>query len=497
MCTQTQVPVGLSTLPVELILLVTSHLEFAYDINAFCLTPKRLNVTLNPILYKHSITPRNGGCTLEWAAITGSASTCRLILEAGAPPDACGEEDWQPFALAAIHGSSDVLKLLHERGIDPCSTNHDWKNHLVNEKGIDDWTEGHPLSMAAEKGHISVVRLLLEHAEKGHLEVVRLLADVESQINAQEGHLDVVQFLLSRGADPNLEVENDDLLTKHNYDPNLQVTDLRISFPHRDLKNIPKNALTWAVERNQTNAINILLSHGANIESVSTEETSSTATYSSIKKDNSLVGGEEVLRLLLDRGVEFPSTIFYDGTAGEDLNLAATHEGILLMELLLDMGFDLQAGDNAGQLLYSAAKAKDDPDALLDFLLENGCSIDENQRYHSTALLQAARYGDEGAMRRLLLRGANPLATMGTETALSIAVKTVNVAAVELVLAALKERDMDFRALEKMLNQAEKQRMQGEEFRKKEHPPIPRVDFFRIGKDMRRFYWCRRHPVPT
>lgn len=224
-------------LPNEVVLLVATHLEYAYEINALCCTSRRLHELLNPVLYKYSHAQQNGGYVVEWAAINGLVSTTRLILEAGAPPNACGWMVKQPFALAATHGHSEIIELLYEHGVEPCPTDNDWKHHRDEEPDVLDCEEGHPLSMAAANGHVSVVSLLLKHgvpvdlhtgtrekrtalhlaAEKGHLDVLRVLVDAGSQINAQdylgttslhfavhEGHLEAVQFLLARGADPNM-----------------------------------------------------------------------------------------------------------------------------------------------------------------------------------------------------------------------------------------------------------------------------------------------------
>lgn len=205
------------------------------------MSTRRFYALLNPILYKRSISQRNEGYTIERAAMNVSAVTTRLILKAGAPPAACGGEPWQPFALAGIHGYSEITRLLYEHGVDPCSINNDWKNDM-DDGNRENREEGHPLSMPASHGHVSVVNLLLKYgmcpdfttghneertsiylaAKNGHLDVVRMLSDARSSINAQDGngttplafaawngHLDIVQFLLSRGADPNIATEHE------------------------------------------------------------------------------------------------------------------------------------------------------------------------------------------------------------------------------------------------------------------------------------------------
>ncbi|KAJ5200052.1 hypothetical protein N7472_005256 [Penicillium cf. griseofulvum] len=690
---------GFLDVPNEVILLLIPYLEYSSEINALCRTTRWLHELVNPILYKHSITQRNGGYTLEWAAINGSVSTGRLILEAGASPGACGSEPWQPFALAALHGHSEMIGLLYEHGIDPFSTTNDWKNHLDNEEDREDWEEGHPLSIASSYGHVSVVNLLLKYglrsdlpigiyekrtalhiaAKKGHLDVIRVLADAGSPIDAQdghgatpltfaaqEGHLDVVQFLLSRGADPNIMTDDQDtslcmaslsgnintvrylldhganpnpthpdgqkplfelsraaergyddivdllltrfdyiksstepyqqavllcvaamtgrttlltdLLTKHNYDPDLYVNDGRIFSTSKPLYLPLGTALIWAAERNQPAAIDILISHGASIARATDQSPNNNRTYedtspllcaigkghkeavatllahalfvavahppvfsllldhnadpttplpkSTLRKSThlanivisgnvetlrilldhpkgrelvidplpvpngirgrsfplfhaALVGGEGVLRLLLDRGLLTPPSKLNDRTAGMYLDIAAKRGGVSLMRLLIEIGFDVHAGDNTGELVHRAAMAKEDPEGLLDFLLQNGCKIDDTNHIGRTALFLAAYDRDESVMRRLLDRGADPLVGCLGETVLSIAVNEKNVGAVKLILEVFDERRLDLGEIEEVLKGAEKNLWE---------------DDRHSAKLLRWFYWRRRYP---
>ncbi|KAJ5496841.1 hypothetical protein N7463_008828 [Penicillium fimorum] len=683
-------------LPNEVILIVIPYLEYDSDINALCCTTRRLYGLLNHILYKHSVTQRNGGYTLEWAAINGSTSTTRLILEAGASSDACGDEPWQPFALAALHGHIEIIKLLYEQGINPLATINGWKNPLGSEEDLEDRVEGHPLSMAASYGHVSVVNLLLEYgvrpdlrtgnyeertalhfaAEQGHLDTVRVLADVgpidpqdkngETPLAfaAQGDHLDVVEFLLSRGADPNVTTRYSgtslcrasssgnvnivrclldhgatpnpscpdgqkplfqlsraalggyddildllltrfdyvksstepyqqavllcvaaitgrttlltDLLTKHNYDPDLRVTDERIFHTYKCCLPTPTTALTWAADRNQPAAIDILLSRGASITLPTDKppalfralerghkEATETLLAHGAKPNNppgkalsivvnnppifslllshitdpikrpfynsrlitdilfsgnaetlrilldhtkgldlvvdplpagtqvqphhiplfyvALLGGDGVLRLLLDRGLLTSPIDFEDTSEMQYLDFAIRRGGISLMRLLLDMGFDVHAGDNAGALIIRAATAEKDPGGMLDFLLQNGCSIDDTNWVGRTALFLAVYEKDESVMRRLLDRGADPLVDFLGVKVLSVAVEENNVGAVKVLLEVFDERDLDLGEIEVALKLAEENI--------EDHRDIARL--------LHRFYWRRRYPVST
>ncbi|KAJ5356295.1 hypothetical protein N7517_010904 [Penicillium concentricum] len=689
-----------SNLPNEVILLLVPHFEYESDINALCRTTRWLHGLLNTILYDRSASyQRDGGYTLEWAAINGSTSTVRLILEAAAPPDACGSEPWQPFALAALHGHSEIMELLYEQGINPLSTLNDWKNPLSHGEDPEDRAEGHPLSMAASHGHVTVVNILLEYgvrpdihignyerrtalhfaAEQGHLDVVRALADAGCSIDAQDkngetplafaaqkDHLDIVEFLLSRGADPNIATEyygtslcrasssgninivqclldhgatpnpscpdgrkplfqlsraalgghNDildllltrfdyvksstepyqqaillcvaaitgrttlitDVFTKHNCDPNLRVTDERIFHPYSFSYMPPQTALAWAAECNQPAIIDILFSHGASmtlptegppvlLRSIQKGHKEATATllahganpndppgkalsiavtnptiFSLLLSHNAdpttplpnscllaeilysrnvetlrilldhpkgpelvvdplpvgnetgsrliplfhaaLIGGEGVLRLLLDRGLLASPTELDDRTMIRYLHLAAGQGSVSLMRLILDIGCDVHAGGDTGDLIHQAATAKEDPEGLLDFLLQNGCSIDDTNFVGRTALFLSAYDNDESVMRRLLDRRADPLLDCLGVNVLSIAVKESNLGAVKMLLKVFDERKLGFGELEEVLKQAEKDVW------------IWEVDRHIAGL-LHRFYWHKRYPVST
>lgn len=245
---------GFLHLPSDVILFSIAYLQYTDDLNALCRTSRALHGLLNLALYKRSIDTGNGGYTLEWAAMHGQVSTARHILQAGTPPSACGSEQWQPFALAAIHGHLEIVRLLLEYGVNPCSISNDWfnwnwKKPIFNPlQGAEEakfrkefQKEGHPLSLAASKGQVSIIKLLLQHnvppdlrsngdekhtalhlaAREGHIEIVRILVEATSSIDAQtnsgftpltlaasKGHLEIVQLLLKQGADPNITSSN-------------------------------------------------------------------------------------------------------------------------------------------------------------------------------------------------------------------------------------------------------------------------------------------------
>ncbi|CAI7605534.1 unnamed protein product [Penicillium palitans] len=546
---------SLLNVPPEVILLLVPHLEYENEINALCRTTRRFYALLNPILYKRSISRRNGGYTLEWAAINGSAPTARLILKAGALLAACGGEPWQPFALAAIHGHSDIIRLLYEHGVDPCSINNHWKNDMDDGKRAN-WEEGHPLSMAASHGHVSVVNILLKYgmrpdlpaghnvertsihlaAMNGHLDVVRVLSDAGSAIDAQDwkgatplafaagnGHLDIVQFLLSRGADPNIATEHEGTslcmashsdfdtpvllraiheghkeavttLLAHGANPNYPSEVLLTAITNPPIFSLlshnadptgslpESNLLIHAVYSGNVDTLRILLDHpkGTQLVMHSISVKSQTGAKPTSLFYAALYGGEGVFRLLLDRGLlTAPKHIFHQ-TAGQYLTLAV-HGGIPLVRLLLAMGVSVHAGFNEGYLINLAATVDKDPEGLLDFLLERGCSIDDPDSMGRTAFFLAAYNDDKNVTRRLLERGADPLAVWEGDAALSVVARYKDVGAVEVILRAFDERGLSLGEVEGALKQAQDYALED-----------GRAD---IARALHRFYWQRRYPL--
>ncbi|RDW90052.1 uncharacterized protein DSM5745_01827 [Aspergillus mulundensis] len=703
---------GLLGLPVEIILLIVSHLDYEYEVNALCRTTRRLHELLNPILYKRSVSHRKGGYTLEWAADHGSVSTCRLILGAGAPPDACGSKSWQPFALAALGGHNEILEMLFEHGVDPSSTETDWENHLDDWGGFRRSSGMNPLSLAASHGQTHTIKQLLRYgvppdltddsvqqtalhvaALRGFDDIVGILIDSGCSVNAQDaqgltalacaalGHLDIVQLLLSRGADPNIVSENmetslcmaslsgnidivrclldhgatispshpdglkpllqlaytakegyddivellltrfdyvksstepyqqavllcvaaltgrtallTDLLSKYNFDPNLRITDQRIlrsshpRYPSQFGNSMPKTAIDCAAERNELAAIAILLSHGASInphlndtlsqdrspllraisnghkEAVAVllehganpneppgralvaalqhppvvslllshgadpmanleDSTGHNVISSAIESGavdalhilldpettkkladglasmgqpekvsvavlmDAVKGGEKTVQFLLDRGILIMPKEVPENAAEACLDIAAQDGGIPLMRLLLDLGLDVHAGNNAGKLLQWASMRDEE---LLDFLLENGCSIDDPTSQGETALVLAVRHQDTDGVQLLLDRKADPLLVCANgKTALSAAVKEHDSWTVELLLQVFEEKGHGFGVceVERVLKWAETYELLERD----------NVNHWRdIVRVLRRYYWRTRYPV--
>ena len=225
-----------------------------------------------------------------------------------------------------------------------------------------------PLSLAAEKGHEAVVKLLLitgqadvnsknKHgrtplwlaAEKGHEAVVKQLlmtgqADVNSKdknkqtpllLAVEKGHEAVVRQLLMIGqADVNLEDKGG------------------------------RTPLSFATEKENEAIVKLLLEKGSNLES----EGNSSWTPLLIAVGNK---NEAIAKLLLEKGANFESKDYYGRTP---LLLATEKVNEALVKLLLEKGANLESKDNSGQTPLTIATEKRN-EAIAKLLLDKGAEL--------------------------------------------------------------------------------------------------------------------------
>ena len=154
-------------------------------------------------LLKHNVidpnltTKKNGLTFLILAARTGNTETVRVLLDHGADLNQSKLDGVTPLLMAVDKGHVSVVEiLLKYKDIDP------------NKAKLNGLT---PLLMAVDKGHISVVEALLKHKDidpnKPNNDGITPLLRA-----AAKGHVAVVEALLKGAADPNYK-ETQTLLT--------------------------------------------------------------------------------------------------------------------------------------------------------------------------------------------------------------------------------------------------------------------------------------------
>jgi len=204
-------------------------------------------------------------CTpLHGAASGGSAECARLLLQAGADPDARDSDEQVPLHYAAQQGAGEAIRTLCKYGADVDAHEESGDTPLcravfcdqcevvrvlLEECGADSNTPGPdgltPLHVAARAGSELIVRMLLAHganpkathaqgrtplheaACRGKIAVARMLIEAGADVSAadcyrvtplvaaaQEGYVDMVKFLIEQGADTEDEERRDVMLSQ-------------------------------------------------------------------------------------------------------------------------------------------------------------------------------------------------------------------------------------------------------------------------------------------
>ena len=349
--------------------------------------------------------------------------------------DATDQQGKTAFIYAAAHGNIEILEMLLNNDADINSQDLYYGGipRFINGGLVDEllvMNNRTALTYAAENGHESVVRFLLERgadphlkdyqgktafiyaAKNGHEGVLRLLLERGVDINlrdlhfqtalmyaAENGHESVVRFLLERGADPRYRGLHD------------------------------KIAFVYAAENGHVEVLRLLMNHDAGLN-----------LLMDIEKQNLLIrsvenGHVEVLRLLMnyDAGLN----LLMDVEKQSLLINAVKNGNTEILEVLLDNGASLDLLENYQKrdLLIYAVENKNAE--MLRFLLRKG--VDPNVRLWSndnTVLMSAVECKNEEAVRLLLSYGADPNTGKGwglSATALTLAAKADNEGIIRLL----------------------------------------------------------------
>ena len=127
------------------------------------------------------------------ATYAGQVDAVRVLLDREANPDIQDDMLNTPFLYAGAEGMLDILKLANDAGADPAVTNR---------------YGGTALIPACERGHVEIVRYLLEQSDVDVDHVNRLgwTGLLEAIILSDGGppHQEIVRILIAHGADPDL-----------------------------------------------------------------------------------------------------------------------------------------------------------------------------------------------------------------------------------------------------------------------------------------------------
>nr|XP_061826937.1 ankyrin repeat domain-containing protein 50 [Nerophis lumbriciformis]XP_061826939.1 ankyrin repeat domain-containing protein 50 [Nerophis lumbriciformis] len=296
------------------------------------------------------------------AAAMGHMKTVSRLLFWGAAVDAIDYEGRTALSLAAARGSTDVVRALLERGLDE------------NHKDDLGWT---PLHAAACEGHRAVCAALTQQgsmarvgemdiegrtalilaAQEGHLSAVRLLLDRRSPIDHRaydghsalsaallEGHAEVAELLMRRGADTDVrDAEGRPLLYLLVLEDRLDMATVLIEkggVPMESRDSEGRTAVHVASWQGNVDMVVLLLKHGANPNAQDTE--GRPPLHSVAWTGNSEVGHH----LLAKSGINIDLACNQGATA---LSIAAQQGHANIVSMLLERGANPDHVDQYGR----------------------------------------------------------------------------------------------------------------------------------------------------
>lgn len=261
---------------------------------------------------------------------------------------------------------------------------------VAREHGFSSWRA---LKAEVEKRQTKNVARFFEACAKGDVEILRgLLADDPSLVRvfsahqghylrtglhaaATAGHLDAVQLLLEHGADPNAREAGDNTYALH-----------------------------WAAAAGRVDIVRVLLDAGGDVHGIGDAHQLDAIGWATSAPSDRLA---EVLSLLVERGARHH--IFSAIKVGElDLIEKVVEEN----PAALDRRMSRFEGGHT-PLHFAISRERYD---ILDLLIDLGADLEAKDMSGQTALAAAMLRGDQEAMRRLHAAGAKqpkPIATSG------------------------------------------------------------------------------------
>ena len=304
----------------------------------------------------------------------GDAPNAAALIKSGADPNYKGSYSQTPLSAAARKGSVEVIKLLLSRG------------------AKDD--DGAAAANAYEAGNADIEKLLQQASPTTPAARSRLLAAA-----IRKGDAARAQSLIAAGIDA-AGLDDALVLTVDRDAEFVEVIRLLLDKGARvNQPDLSRTPLMLAVDQDHVETIKLLLAKGADVNAIGREDT--TALAIAVRNNNAAV-----VRLLLAAGADARAKYILSHAAGapwvtdEDENPHPERTSEIL-QLLVDKGANAKSPDGDSALLAANSVEK------VKFLLASGANPNTKGSDGSTPLMVAADRGDNQIVEALLSAGVD------------------------------------------------------------------------------------------
>ena len=355
------------------------------------------------------------GWALVLAILNKHNHIIELLLEHGAQVD---DKNWSlilnqsPLIMAVETGDADVVKLLlkhgAKQGIEVI--------RMLSGRSADvdeiDLPNQPPLVVAVEKGDADVLKLLLEHGAKQgigwamkdaifskNVEITKMLSECGAQVDedgfhppslvkaVERGDADIVKLLLEHDTKQGINWAMKDAILSKNAEIIKILSEQGAQLDEDGLTFDPP-PLVEAVEKGDADLVKLLLEHGAK------RQIYWAMTYAIWREQT------EIIQMLSEHGAQVEDDLYEDGEEYPNLVIACKNGNTNIVKLLLEHG----AKKYRGWALTEAILNKHTE--VVDLLLEHGvCVADDGDRTkldHPPAIVEASANGDIDSLKLLL-----------------------------------------------------------------------------------------------
>ncbi|GMH43187.1 hypothetical protein BSKO_11109 [Bryopsis sp. KO-2023] len=360
--------------------------------------------------------------TAQEGDLVGVEDVIRLYKKKGIDIDAVDDQGYSALYLAVYNDRRHVVAFLLEEGADPA---------LVHEQ-----TFQTPLHVAAERGVVNIVGLLLPELSKGDVDAKDRDRNTPLFIAAEKGHADVVQALLEGDADVNaLNKKDESPLYVAAVEGHEEVVRALLGAPEPQRSQLDVDAPNKiGFTPLHAAAMNGSVSIAKSILDAGGEREARDAKGETPLLIAAAQGQTRMVTLLLEN---YNVDVDASNSVGETpLYVASVGGHVAVVDVLLKNGADTEASINNGFTPLMVA-AQEGQTRVMSKLLEKKANVHAANNNGETPLLIAALEGYQSAVALLLDNGADILAAQnGGKTALHLAAWDGHVGVVKALLAA-------------------------------------------------------------